>query len=128
MNRRTFLGLFFNGIAFLPFSMRAEEAVTVIGFLNAASPEDYLLYVEGFRRGLLELGFAEGRNITIEYRWANGRYDRLPGLAADLVSRHVAVIAANSPSALPAKSATNSIPIVFFTGYDPVEFGTCCKP
>jgi ABC-type uncharacterized transport system substrate-binding protein len=121
MKRRDFVSLL--GVALVcPFAS-AQSAMPVIGFLNAASPEEYKFYVEGFRRGLLEIGYAEGRNVMIEYRWANGRYDRLPSLAADLVAHNVAVIAANTPAALPAKTATSAIPIVFFTGYDPVESG-----
>jgi putative ABC transport system substrate-binding protein len=95
----------------------------VIGFLNGASPQAYGLNVAGFLQGLKQTGYIEGQNVTIEYRWAEGQYDRLPGLAADLVRRHVAVIAANTPAVPAAKAATTMIPIVFLSGDDPVEHG-----
>ena len=106
MRRRDFL---LASILAVP-DVRAQAAVPVIGFLNAAKAKDYEGYVAGFRRGLGEAGYAEGRNVAIEYRWADGRYDRLPEMASDLVRRRVAVIAANSPAALPAKAATSIIP------------------
>jgi putative ABC transport system substrate-binding protein len=96
----------------------------VIGFLHAGSPETSANFVAAFRRGLGEAGFVEGRNVTIEYRWANNEYDRQPELAADLVRRRVAVIAAaNAASALVAKATTATIPIVFRAGADAVETG-----
>ena len=96
----------------------------VVGFLNGASAALSENYVRPFRRGLEEVGYVEGRNVTIEYRWADGHYDRLPALATDLVRRGVNVIAATStPTGLPAKRATTTIPIVFVTGSDPVEQG-----
>jgi ABC-type uncharacterized transport system substrate-binding protein len=97
----------------------------VIGFLNTASPEPYASLVQAFREGLAETGYAEGKNIAIEYRWAEGRPDRMPKMAAELVRRHVNVIAATggSPAALAAKAATTTIPIVFQIGVDPVEMG-----
>jgi putative ABC transport system substrate-binding protein len=96
----------------------------VIGFLNGTSLEGYGLFLSAFRQGLKETGYVEGQNVTIEYRWAEGHYDRLPALAADLVRRGVTVIAATStPANRIAKEATTTIPIVFTTSSDPVELG-----
>jgi putative tryptophan/tyrosine transport system substrate-binding protein len=106
--------------------VRAQQPKTpVIGFLNSASAGPFAQYVAGFLKGLSESGFAEGRNVEIEYRWAEGHYDRLPALAAELVSRPVNVIVATGgePVGLAAKAATSSIPIVFAAGGDPVKAG-----
>jgi len=107
-----------------PGTLPAQPAMPVIGFLNGASAALTDSYLRAFRTGLGELGFVEGRNLAIAYRWADGRYERLPGLARELVALRVAVIAATStPAGLPAKAATAAIPIVFVTGSDPVQQG-----
>ncbi len=105
--------------------LRAQQKpMPVIGFLGSGSPEGYAPFVAAFRQGLSESGYVEGRNVAIEYRFAEGGYDRLPALAADLVGRKVYLIATESvPAARAAKNATTTIPIVFEVGFDPVEFG-----
>ena len=125
MRRRDFIALL-GGAAAWPKSARAQQpALPVVGFLNSGSPDTFASYVASLRVGLREMGFVEGRNVAIEYRWARGDYERLPALAADLVAQRVAVIVATGgdPSARAAKAATSTIPIVFGAGGDVVQSG-----
>jgi putative ABC transport system substrate-binding protein len=123
MRRREFVALLGAATAW-PIAVRAQQsALPVIGFLNVASQEGYTHYVAAFLDGLKESGYAVGQNVAIEYRWAEGHYERLPDMAADLARRQVSVIVANTPANLAAKSATSTIPIVFTTASDPVQIG-----
>jgi putative ABC transport system substrate-binding protein len=123
IRRRELIALL-GGAAALPVAARAQQpAVPVVGFLNSASQAGYASMAAAFKRGLGESGYLEGRNVKLEYRWAENQYDRLASLAADLASRQVNVIFANSPSIPAALAATKTIPVIFNSGDDPVRLG-----
>jgi putative tryptophan/tyrosine transport system substrate-binding protein len=125
MRRREFISLVGAATVVRPLAARAQQAMPVIGFLGSTSPDYSLHLVAAFRQGLKGAGFIEGQNTLIEYRWAEGHYDRLLALATDLVRHEVTVIVTlgGAPAAQAAKSATLTIPIVFVTGGDPVQLG-----
>ena len=125
MRRRDFIKVIVGSAAAWPLVVRAQQsAMPGIGYLSASSPASRVHLLTAFWRGLRESGYVEGENVAIEYRWAQDQYDRLPNLAADLVRRHVLVIAAtDTPSAIAAKAATTALPIVFASGGDPVGEG-----
>jgi len=125
MRRREFIKVIAGSAAAWPLTARAQQAMPVIGFLSSRSPGESAGVVAAFRQGLREAGFVEGRNLAIAFRWAEGRYDRLPGLAAELVNLPVALLfsAGGPPTAFAAKAATSTVPIVFSAVSDPVEIG-----
>jgi putative tryptophan/tyrosine transport system substrate-binding protein len=113
LHRRDFIALL-GGAAAWPLAARAQQVSRpIVGFLNSTSADKYAFLAAAFRQGLSELGFVDGQNITIEYRWAAGQYDRLPDMAADLVGREAAVIAVNTPAVMPAKKATSTFRLCF---------------
>ena len=124
MDRRKFIGSVAGGLLAAALTARAQNpSMPVVGFLSGQSPGPWAPYIAAFRSGLTETGYVEGRNVTIEFRWAEGHYDRLPALAADLIRRQVAVLFVGGGGVREAIAATTTIPIVFTTGNDPVEAG-----
>jgi putative tryptophan/tyrosine transport system substrate-binding protein len=124
MKRREFITLLGGAAIGWPLTARGQQpAMPVVGFLHSASPEGYVPYVAAFRYGLKETGYIERQNVAIEFRWADGQYDRVPAMAAELRRRQVGVIVANTPGVLAVKAATTTTPIVFTTASDPVQIG-----
>jgi putative tryptophan/tyrosine transport system substrate-binding protein len=126
MRRREFITLFGGGLAAWPFGSARAQPLPVIGYLSGGSREPSPQLLSAFHQGLVDAGYVEGRNVAIEYRWADGHHDRLPALAADLVRRKVALIVATggTMSAQAARAETTTIPILFLSGFDPIQLGT----
>jgi len=127
MKRREFIALLGGGGLLLAAKVKRargqQSAMPVVAFLNSASPDGYVPMVAAFRQGLKEAGYLEGQNVAVEYRWAEGQYDRVPVIALELVGRQVAVIVANTPGVLALKAAITTTPIVFTTATDRVQIG-----
>src|SRR5262245_38213136 len=126
LKRREFITLLAGGAAAWPIVARAQQSrVPAIGFISSDAPDGYAARLRGFRQGLKEAGYVDGENVAIEYRWAEGKLDRLPALATELVRRQVAVVVAPGSVniALAIKEAVSTIPAVFLVGSDPVKFG-----
>src|SRR3954447_12183520 len=125
LRRREFITLLGSAAAAWPFAASAEQRTPVIGFLSSRSAQDSVHLVDGWRRGLSDVGLVEGHDFSVESRWADGRYERLSELASELVRRHVAVVAAvgGNVTALATKAASSTIPIIFVVGTDPVKDG-----
>src|SRR5262245_23576382 len=124
MQRREFIALAGGAAIAWPRIAWSQQSMPVVVFMNGATPEIYTKFLREFRRGLNEMGFVEGQNVVVEYRWAGNHYERLPELAAELVRRQVTVIAATgTPAALAAKATNTKIPIIFTTASDPVALG-----
>ena len=123
MKRRTFIAGLGSAAAWPVVARGQQPPLPLIGFLNSGSPGGYAPYVAAFRQGLKETGYVEGQKVAIEFRWADGQYDRVPAMAAELVRRQVAVIVANTPGVMAVKAATTTIPIVFTAATDPVKIG-----
>jgi putative ABC transport system substrate-binding protein len=125
MRRREFIAAIGAAASWPRITQAQQAALPVVGFLGATSPQSYAAFVNGFLAGLKEAGFVDTENVVVSYHWAEGRYDRLPELASDFVSRGVSVIVATGglPSSLAAKQATSTVPIVFTLGSDPIKFG-----
>ena len=122
MRRRDFITLLV-GVAAWPSAARGQSSIPVIGFINGSSATAYAAYVQAFIHGLAEAGYTVGENVAIEYRWAEGHYERIPEMVDELVRRRVAILAPNTPAAQATKRAAGNIPVVFFTGQDPVASG-----
>jgi putative ABC transport system substrate-binding protein len=123
MRRREFMTLLGGATAWPLAAQAQQQPMPVVGFVNSASPGGYVPMVAAFRQGLKEAGYVEGQNVAVEYRWAEGQYDRVPVIALELVDRRVAVLVANTPGVLAVKAAITTTPIVFTTAGDPVQIG-----